>query len=265
MAARPCPREALLFDNWRVMHGRAAFTGRRHMCGGYVNHEDMDSRLRSGCSDERPSPAVRRWPSTRRPTMHTPIAAGRGNPTGEYDCPMILRFGARFQSISHGVYLRNTENPLQAAIGRYHPFDGDGMLHSISFENGTARYCNRFVQHPWLASRAASRTGAVGRARRTPLEVDTPDGWGARARMKYPPAPMWWYMQALPNPASTNAATSISTTRTLRDLGRDSWDGSFPTTGSVGAHKVDERSGELLFFNYSTQAPVHALWRRRPG
>ena len=40
------PGEALLFDNWRVMHGRAAFTGLRRMCGGYVNREDVESRLR---------------------------------------------------------------------------------------------------------------------------------------------------------------------------------------------------------------------------
>ncbi len=32
-----------------------------------------------------------------------------------------------------GVYIRNTENPLFEPIKRYHPFDGDGMLHSISF------------------------------------------------------------------------------------------------------------------------------------
>jgi trimethyllysine dioxygenase len=40
------PGEALLFDNWRVLHGRAAFTGDRRMCGGYLNREDVESRLR---------------------------------------------------------------------------------------------------------------------------------------------------------------------------------------------------------------------------
>lgn len=40
------PGEALLFDNWRVLHGRAAFTGLRRMCGGYLNREDVDSKLR---------------------------------------------------------------------------------------------------------------------------------------------------------------------------------------------------------------------------
>ena len=40
------PGEAMLFDNWRVMHGRFAYTGVRRMCGGYVNREDVESRLR---------------------------------------------------------------------------------------------------------------------------------------------------------------------------------------------------------------------------
>ncbi|MEX1104562.1 MAG: TauD/TfdA family dioxygenase, partial [Ilumatobacteraceae bacterium] len=41
------PGEAMLFDNWRVLHGRTAYTGARTMCGAYVNHEDFESRLRT--------------------------------------------------------------------------------------------------------------------------------------------------------------------------------------------------------------------------
>jgi trimethyllysine dioxygenase len=40
------PGEAMLFDNWRVLHGRFAYTGVRRLCGGYVNREDVESRLR---------------------------------------------------------------------------------------------------------------------------------------------------------------------------------------------------------------------------
>jgi len=40
------PGDALLFDNWRVLHGRHAYTGKRTMCGAYLNHEDFESRLR---------------------------------------------------------------------------------------------------------------------------------------------------------------------------------------------------------------------------
>jgi len=41
------PGEVLLLDNWRVLHGRAAYTGDRQMCGAYLNREDVDSRLRT--------------------------------------------------------------------------------------------------------------------------------------------------------------------------------------------------------------------------
>ncbi len=40
------PGTALLFDNWRTLHGRAAYEGQRRLCGCYLNHEDFESRLR---------------------------------------------------------------------------------------------------------------------------------------------------------------------------------------------------------------------------
>ncbi|EHL02601.1 putative Trimethyllysine dioxygenase [Glarea lozoyensis 74030] len=38
------PGRPLIFDNWRVLHGRSAFTGKRRICGGYINHDDYHSR-----------------------------------------------------------------------------------------------------------------------------------------------------------------------------------------------------------------------------
>lgn len=43
---RLAPGEAMLFDNWRVLHGRKAYEGTRRLCGAYLNHEDYESRLR---------------------------------------------------------------------------------------------------------------------------------------------------------------------------------------------------------------------------
>ncbi|MEM9614641.1 MAG: TauD/TfdA family dioxygenase [Actinomycetota bacterium] len=40
------PGDALVVDNWRCLHGRLAFTGTRVFYGGYLNHEDFESRLR---------------------------------------------------------------------------------------------------------------------------------------------------------------------------------------------------------------------------
>lgn len=41
------PGRPLIFDNWRVLHGRSAFTGTRRICGGYLNHDDYISRWRN--------------------------------------------------------------------------------------------------------------------------------------------------------------------------------------------------------------------------
>ena len=43
---RLAPGTALLFDNWRALHGRRAYQGFRRLCGAYLNKEDVDSKLR---------------------------------------------------------------------------------------------------------------------------------------------------------------------------------------------------------------------------
>ncbi|KAK5137511.1 hypothetical protein LTR08_008490 [Meristemomyces frigidus] len=40
------PGTVLIMDNWRVLHGRSAFTGKRRMCGGYINRDDFISKFR---------------------------------------------------------------------------------------------------------------------------------------------------------------------------------------------------------------------------
>ncbi len=39
------PGTALMFDNWRMLHAREAFTGERHLCGAYVSHEVFERSL----------------------------------------------------------------------------------------------------------------------------------------------------------------------------------------------------------------------------
>ncbi|KAI7862905.1 trimethyllysine dioxygenase [Spinellus fusiger] len=41
------PGRAVIFDNWRVMHGRSAYTGDRQLCGAYFPWDDYKSKARS--------------------------------------------------------------------------------------------------------------------------------------------------------------------------------------------------------------------------
>jgi len=40
------PGTTIIFDNWRMLHGRSTFSGQRRMCGGYINNDDFMSRYR---------------------------------------------------------------------------------------------------------------------------------------------------------------------------------------------------------------------------
>lgn len=45
-----------------------------------------------------------------------------------------------------GTYLRNGPDQRFEPRGRYHPFDGDGMLHGFRFEGGRVSYRNRWIR-----------------------------------------------------------------------------------------------------------------------
>jgi carotenoid cleavage dioxygenase-like enzyme len=152
-----------------------------------------------------------------------------------------------------GIYLRNTENPVHPSIGMYHPFDGDGMLHQLHLADGKASYRNRFIRTAgFLAEQEAAGplwTGMLD----MPANSLRPDGWGARGRMK--------------DSSSTDvvvhrgkALTSFWMCGdlygldpvTLEQLGPEAW---VPPEGISAHTKVDERTGEMLVFNYGKQAP----------
>jgi carotenoid cleavage dioxygenase-like enzyme len=156
----------------------------------------------------------------------------------------------------NGVYLRNTENPLVPAAERYHPFDGDGMIHSMYFSNGAAEYRNRFIRTEGLLAELDAGGPLWSGLAESPLVAPRQDGWGARTRMK--------------DASSTDVVVHNGVALTsfyqcgdlyrldpisLADDGREAWNGKFPDAG-VSAHtKVDEATGELMFFNYQTTYP----------
>lgn len=152
-----------------------------------------------------------------------------------------------------GVYLRNGPNPRYPPRGRYHWFDGDGMVHAVHFENGTVRYRNR-----WVRTRAFEAESEAGRALWTGV-MESPAGnpFGnshglglkdnANTDVVFHRGRVLttWYLCGLPY-----AIDPLS----LETLGAEDFLGTL--VGDMMAHpKVDERTGELFWFDYGPRPP----------
>ena len=61
----------------------------------------------------------------------------------------------------HGGYFRNGPNPKTPPKGMHHWFDGDGMIHGIWFEDGKARYANRYVATEDFRTNGAGSLGGI--------------------------------------------------------------------------------------------------------
>lgn len=147
----------------------------------------------------------------------------------------------------HGMYVRNGPNPRFEVQGRYHWFDGDGMVHGVELGDGSARYSNRYV-----------RTKAYD------VETEAGDsqwqGIMERARVDHPHGPdkdtantdlIWhagtllstWYLGGTPYGLEV---PSLRTKGPAHPVGHN---------GGMAAHpKVDPTTGELIFFDFSLRA-----------
>ena len=151
-----------------------------------------------------------------------------------------------------GIYLRNTENQLHQPLGRYHPFDGDGMIHQISFGDGNASYRNRWVHTRCFAAEQAAGESLWGGLMDKPGTSKRP-GFGAHESLK----------DSSSTDIIVHAGKAMSTfcqcgegylidPETLEPLGLAPW---VPLDGISAHPKVDLRTGDLMFFNYSKHAP----------
>ena len=155
-----------------------------------------------------------------------------------------------------GLYVRNTENPLHDAIGRYHPFDGDGMVHLLAIDGGEAVYRNRFVRTSGFEQELAAGEPLWAGLMESPKKSKRP-GCGARTGLKDASSTDVVVHRGRINTSFYQCGDIYELdAETLETLGTATWvDGVTPGWG-VSAHtKVDPRSGELLFFNYAKEAP----------
>src|SRR4051812_26280853 len=173
----------------------------------------------------------------------------------EYDADALdVIEGAIPQDLA-GTSLRNPENPVMPSIGRYHPFDGDGMVHAIRFRAGRASYRNRFVRTAGLAVELEAGAPQWAGIIASPAK-SLRDGWGARTRMK----------DASSTDIVVHGGRVVTTFYqcgdayqldpvSLAQQGPAPW---APSAG-VSAHpKLDPATGELIYFGYGTEAPY--LW-----
>ncbi|MEE2787118.1 MAG: carotenoid oxygenase family protein [Myxococcota bacterium] len=164
----------------------------------------------------------------------------------EYNLPIVGELPIELS----GVFVQNNPNPQFEPPGAYHWFDGDGMIHGVHIEAGRATYRNRFVRtaaYEYEAQAGGPRyTGLLN-----PIDHALPEGpdkntantdliWHGGQMLA-----LWWL----------GGVPYSVTVPDLETRGAETFGGQLPC--GVAAHsKVDPRTGELVFFDFSMyQAP----------
>ncbi len=152
----------------------------------------------------------------------------------------------------NGMFVRNGPNPQFPPKGRYHWFDGDGMLHGVRLRDGRASYRNRYVRTPgWREENKAGKALWSGLS-------EPPDL--AKIARGLPP---------FKNTANTALVWHDGRLLALWE-GGEPYEVTVPDLGTVGpctfggalkhpftAHpKVDPTTGEMLFFGYQVLGPA---------
>lgn len=151
-----------------------------------------------------------------------------------------------------GIYVRNTENQLHQPLGRYHPFDGDGMIHQIAFAGGRADYRNRFVRSRCFQAEQTAG-GSLWGGLMDPAGTSMRPGFGAHGGLKDSSSTdIICHSGKLLSTFYQCGEAYMLDPLTLDTLGLAPW---VPLDGISAHSKVDMRTGELLFFNYSKHAP----------
>jgi carotenoid cleavage dioxygenase len=145
-----------------------------------------------------------------------------------------------------GTYYRNGPNAAFEPMGRYHWFDGDGMVHAIHIEDGRAHYRNR-----WVESEGLKEERAAGRALYPGL-LDFSATEAPRFKVTANTNTVF-HANRLLALVESSLPTELDA-RTLETRGLHDFAGKL--AGPMTAHpKLDPENGEMLFFGYSPFPP----------
>lgn len=185
-------------------------------------------------------------------SRNQPFLSGAWFPVGdELDVPECTVEGEIPRGL-RGTFMQNGPNPRFEPAGRYHMFDGDGMLHAITFEDGKAGYANR-----WILTRGLQAEMKQGRSLY----------FGLGNLSEFPDPELVGEAGPVKNPANTHIIRHAGRylalweggppTEVTADLGtRDLFTFDGKLHGPMTAHpRLDPRTGEMFFFAYSPVAP----------
>ncbi|MCA9772967.1 MAG: carotenoid oxygenase family protein [Myxococcales bacterium] len=148
-----------------------------------------------------------------------------------------------------GHFVRNSPNPRFEPLGTYHWFDGDGMIHGVEVSRGKASYRNRYIRTKGFGiEKSAGR--AIWSGIMMPVDLKNPHGPAkntANTDLVFHDGKLlatWWlgddpYHVALPGLETVGPETLGGTRR----------------CGMAAHPKLDPRTGELMFFDYSPVRP----------
>lgn len=151
-----------------------------------------------------------------------------------------------------GTFIRNGPNPMFEPLSSYHMFDGDGMLHGVTFGDDGVSYKNRWIRSKGLG--AELRNGQAVYS-------------GLSEVMHFPGRELTGDAGPIKNPANTHiighagrllalweGGVPTEVTAALDTVGEFDFDGKL--VGAMTAHpRLDPSTGELFFFAYSLFEP----------
>jgi len=158
-----------------------------------------------------------------------------------------LRVEGQIPGDLEGTFLRNGPNPHFAPKGRYHWFDGDGMVHAVRIQRGRASYLNRFVRTAgFIEEERAGKALYTG-------GLEPPDFSKAEPFKNTANTALVRHGGKLLTLWESGPPHALSL-ETLETIGREDFGGKLKSPFT--AHpKVDPVTGEMLFFGYSPLPP----------